>query len=639
MRTLQELLRFTILDRARAFAEQIERHRSGLGSSSTPGLNRTLELFRHYTTAMREQVERSWVSAADEETLLAELRYLMAHLLSRVDLFDDRFTRGNGRVPRSLVASLERECESFGLSSREAVLTVGPPGNFVTFVADLKAILFKDIPVPALPDHLMDFNPVMIAVPDLEGTRASWHPVIIGHELAHYLQRARPVAHLVDLRAAMEPTQLAAASRTLPRAPGLSAAGPRALLQVAVRWLNELICDAYAVHRFGAAGVAAICEFLESVGASDTCSSTHPPGRLRAQLMLKWLGEDLSAEEGRIVEPFKVLASKPVAPPWASYLADVFFDIGAEIESVVAMWSKVPSYQSMGRSELVGWLAHQLDEGMPGREYGPMGGALIAVNPADMVNACWLAMVDETQKPVDRLTAKALDNLDFLDKWTDAAGELPDYQIHSSQTYGEGVLAAEDLTARLNAKGNSGIRVTPRIPDSIHGASIDVRLGNQFIVFQKSAAASFDALEETQDPRSMQIFVEKAWGDTFHLHPGQLVLAATLEYIILPADLTAQVITRSSYGRLGLITATAVQVHPLFAGCLTLELVNHGEMPLTVTPGERIAQLVFTTTSRMVQGSQDKYRYPTGPEFSRIRTDGESNTLRRMRERFVNRRT
>lgn len=93
----------------------------------------------------------------------------------------------------------------------------------------------------------------------------------------------------------------------------------------------------------------------------------------------------------------------------------------------------------------------------------------------------------------------------------------------------------------------------------------------------------------------MQSLIRKGWGESFYLHPGELVLAATLEYIVMPADLTAQVITRSSYGRLGLLSATAVQVHPDFHGCLTLELVNLGEMPLAITPGERVAQLMFFT--------------------------------------------
>jgi deoxycytidine triphosphate deaminase len=55
-------------------------------------------------------------------------------------------------------------------------------------------------------------------------------------------------------------------------------------------------------------------------------------------------------------------------------------------------------------------------------------------------------------------------------------------------------------------------------------------------------------------------------GRSIHLHPNEMALGATLEYMALPPDLGAQVVTRSSYGRLGLITATAVQVHPYFHG-------------------------------------------------------------------------
>jgi len=55
----------------------------------------------------------------------------------------------------------------------------------------------------------------------------------------------------------------------------------------------------------------------------------------------------------------------------------------------------------------------------------------------------------------------------------------------------------------------------------------------------------------------------------------------------------AYVAGRSTWGRLGLIVATAVGVHPGFAGNLTLELRNLGETPLTLYPGQTIAQLFF----------------------------------------------
>ena len=82
-------------------------------------------------------------------------------------------------------------------------------------------------------------------------------------------------------------------------------------------------------------------------------------------------------------------------------------------------------------------------------------------------------------------------------------------------------------------------------------------------------------------------------GGSLIIHPHQFILAATLEYIRLPPDLMSYVIGRSTWGRLGLIVATAVGIQPGFAGTLTLELRNLGETPLTLYPGQAIGQLFF----------------------------------------------
>ena len=66
-----------------------------------------------------------------------------------------------------------------------------------------------------------------------------------------------------------------------------------------------------------------------------------------------------------------------------------------------------------------------------------------------------------------------------------------------------------------------------------------------------------------------------------------------IEYLRLPSDLMSYVVGRSTWGRLGLIVATAIGIHPGFAGPLTLELRNLGETPLRLYPGEPIAQLFF----------------------------------------------
>lgn len=135
-------------------------------------------------------------------------------------------------------------------------------------------------------------------------------------------------------------------------------------------------------------------------------------------------------------------------------------------------------------------------------------------------------------------------------------------------------------------------------------AAVDVRLGFEFCLV---VASSFGAISEfgakPTKPNSAGTTVGDfsklyqrrfiPFGGNIIIHPHQFVLAQTLEYLRLPPDLMAYVVGRSTWGRLGLIVATAVGIHPNFAGNLTLELRNLGETPLSLYPGQPIAQLFF----------------------------------------------
>jgi deoxycytidine triphosphate deaminase len=193
-------------------------------------------------------------------------------------------------------------------------------------------------------------------------------------------------------------------------------------------------------------------------------------------------------------------------------------------------------------------------------------------------------------------------------------------------------LSASAIRARM-ASERDQLTVTPYFPGAVKGVGMDIRLGSHFIVFFRSEITGFDPLAFDSDPRRLQLEVEKGWGERFILHPNELVLASTLEYLVIPSDLTCQVVTRSSYGRLGMISATAVLVHPGFRGCLTLELVNLGEVPVALMAGERIAQLSFQMVNPPWRPiGSDKYgNCPTRPEFSRVQEDRDGATLRRMR--------
>ena len=132
--------------------------------------------------------------------------------------------------------------------------------------------------------------------------------------------------------------------------------------------------------------------------------------------------------------------------------------------------------------------------------------------------------------------------------------------------------------------------------DQIGPASIDVRLGSSIIVPKRTFVGSHDVTDKRrvqQVERRLYDRVRLKYHSEFVLHPNQLVLAVTLEYISLPFDIFCQVASRSSWGRLGLVVATASIVQPGFKGCLTLELANLSDSPITLYPGLLVGQLVF----------------------------------------------
>lgn len=150
---------------------------------------------------------------------------------------------------------------------------------------------------------------------------------------------------------------------------------------------------------------------------------------------------------------------------------------------------------------------------------------------------------------------------------------------------------------------SDGICVVPK-PDlasirSRGGASIDLRLGRWFqVVRQTRTTVVHLANPENLQSNEIQLSISKRhfvpFGGQFILHPGRFVLASTIEWIRLPPSIAGLVTGKSSLGRHGLIIETAAGVHPGFSGCLTLELANVGEVPLSIKPGMQICQVFFS---------------------------------------------
>lgn len=151
----------------------------------------------------------------------------------------------------------------------------------------------------------------------------------------------------------------------------------------------------------------------------------------------------------------------------------------------------------------------------------------------------------------------------------------------------------------------------------IQPASLDVRLGQNFLTLDRHAVSEIDPKKDS-GPHWLARTVPM--GDCFTVHPGELVLAATLERIGLSDSLLARVEGKSSLGRLGvLVHATAGYIDPGWAEApITLEISTVIGVPVKLYPGMPIGQLAFERVSAVTSAYSGKYVGQHGPTPSRF---------------------
>jgi dCTP deaminase len=196
-------------------------------------------------------------------------------------------------------------------------------------------------------------------------------------------------------------------------------------------------------------------------------------------------------------------------------------------------------------------------------------------------------------------------------------------------------LGRNDILDRLNRKDKTKIVVTPLLSSTqIQPASIDVRLGTEFLVINVGKITHLDPLKNPEDLKlEIDKYTEKYKilnkNECFILHPGEFVLGCTLEYVSLPLDIGARLEGRSSGGRLGLIVhSTAGFIDPGFSGNITFEFKNLGKFPISLYPGTRVAQLSFFSVNNDV-GYEGKYNESFGVVSSKYFEDYEFNRIRK----------
>jgi len=178
-----------------------------------------------------------------------------------------------------------------------------------------------------------------------------------------------------------------------------------------------------------------------------------------------------------------------------------------------------------------------------------------------------------------------------------------------------GLPSRSEVIAMLDDRDSSFV-IQPRPPDDFIGyGSIDLRIGSVFLSAERSSMASVRAKDPWEGAKLFRE-VRVAPGGQFVMQAHQFVLATTFEYMALPPTLVGLIQSRSTYGRMGIIAATAAYVGPGFKGCPTLELVNLGEVAIELEPYQPICQIVLLTANEQAI-KPSRYQCSTRPDFAR----------------------
>ena len=134
--------------------------------------------------------------------------------------------------------------------------------------------------------------------------------------------------------------------------------------------------------------------------------------------------------------------------------------------------------------------------------------------------------------------------------------------------------------------------IDPYDPDMVQPNSIDVRLGNDFVVYRRS-----NDIIDPYDRESIDAGIDRVVANELILNPNDFVLARTVEVLTLPETIVADLKGKSSLARLGIeVHQTAGWIDAGFHGTITLELKNVNVRPVNLYAGMTIGQIAFTET-------------------------------------------
>ena len=164
-----------------------------------------------------------------------------------------------------------------------------------------------------------------------------------------------------------------------------------------------------------------------------------------------------------------------------------------------------------------------------------------------------------------------------------------------------------DIILKLVKKGE--IKIKPFKENQVGPASIDLHLGNKFRIFKRVP----EPVEVSAEARYKEFteYIAIKGKASFLILPGELVIGITDEEVWLPDNICGRIEGRSGFARMGLLThLSSGFIHPGSKNRIALEIVNLSPIPLALTPGIKICQIVL-------EGVEGKARYKGRFQFQK----------------------
>ena len=147
--------------------------------------------------------------------------------------------------------------------------------------------------------------------------------------------------------------------------------------------------------------------------------------------------------------------------------------------------------------------------------------------------------------------------------------------------------------------------IRPFDPDSVEGASYDMKLGHQYVKGNRIESLTKES-------------------PTLVLAPGDFVVLRSLEVLRMPKNLIGHNGIMSPWAKLGLVSLFSPQIDPGFIGFLNVPVFNAGDTSISLNYGEKIFTVEFVRTNRPadygwseVHGRQETMTANGSPSFVR----------------------